>query len=552
MKKLSAILLSAVILSSLTSSAFADEWNYYDYNDDYDSYSDDYTDSYDDYNSDYNNGYTNDDTLNDRYNYIEQTTVPVKEEIPKKPSALKAVKTFKANKTLSGTQVKSSADNECAVLNKGAKQLLLDGVKITSNGALSYGESYAKYYGLGSALLTTNGTTYVKNGGLICTADFGSAVFSYSKGTAFLAGTKISSEKNSYGVAVAGGEVYGYNLNINAKGNATAINGSNGGKIILDGGKITDSANSVVINANANIALHDIDLTAEKSAIADVSGKNTLSFFECNLNSAMKGSSAYAFAIQNSVEKSGLNIVDCTLTNKKGGVFLVDNAKAAIVLSNTKISYSKSNDYLLNCEGASDCSFTADNQKISGKILREPNSKLNVYLKNKSSFSGKIQLNNVNSYDEKKCNVYIDANSTWVVTGNSTVSTIYNKGKITDKDGNVVSIKALDGTQYAQGKSKYTVTVENYLEKESKKGFAKTPAWSDNSKKAPEVLGLKTEIKSNETIDNTQPSSTKKSNNSKEKTLNINQYYLYIGIILVAVIILVVVYIFTLRRKKSQ
>ena len=56
----------------------------------------------------------------------------------------------------------------------------------------------------------------------------------------------------------------------------------------------------------------------------------------------------------------------------------------------------------------------------------------------------------------------IDAESTWIVTKDSQLSSLTNKGTIKDTEGKTVTIKGSDGTVYVQGDSTYTVTVESY------------------------------------------------------------------------------------------
>ena len=56
----------------------------------------------------------------------------------------------------------------------------------------------------------------------------------------------------------------------------------------------------------------------------------------------------------------------------------------------------------------------------------------------------------------------IDATSTWIVTKDSQLSSLTNKGTIKDTEGKTVTIKGSDGTVYVQGDSTYTVTVESY------------------------------------------------------------------------------------------
>ena len=56
----------------------------------------------------------------------------------------------------------------------------------------------------------------------------------------------------------------------------------------------------------------------------------------------------------------------------------------------------------------------------------------------------------------------IDADSKWIVTGDSVVTNLANEGTIVDEAGNAVRVVGQDGTVYVQGDSEYTVTVSNY------------------------------------------------------------------------------------------
>ncbi len=58
--------------------------------------------------------------------------------------------------------------------------------------------------------------------------------------------------------------------------------------------------------------------------------------------------------------------------------------------------------------------------------------------------------------------LYIDASSVWVVTADTMLTKLENKGLITDPEGRVVNIAGTDGTVYVEGDSSYTVTVGSY------------------------------------------------------------------------------------------
>ena len=53
------------------------------------------------------------------------------------------------------------------------------------------------------------------------------------------------------------------------------------------------------------------------------------------------------------------------------------------------------------------------------------------------------------------CNLYIDKDSTWIVTGDSTVSSLSCEGTIQDADGNTVTVKGTDSTIYRRNECIY-------------------------------------------------------------------------------------------------
>ena len=86
------------------------------------------------------------------------------------------------------------------------------------------------------------------------------------------------------------------------------------------------------------------------------------------------------------------------------------------------------------------------------------------------------------------CNLYLDKDSTWIVTGDSTLTALSNAGTIKDADGNTVTIKGTDGTVYVQGTSQYTVTVGSYDTKGEVSGASAVSSWSDYEVEEPEQL----------------------------------------------------------------
>ena len=87
------------------------------------------------------------------------------------------------------------------------------------------------------------------------------------------------------------------------------------------------------------------------------------------------------------------------------------------------------------------------------------------------------------------CNVYISSDSSWTVTGDSTITNLYKVGTIKDADGNTVTIKGTDGTVYVNGTSAYTITVGSYSTSVDLSGASGTDNWSSYAVEKPSELG---------------------------------------------------------------
>ena len=98
---------------------------------------------------------------------------------------------------------------------------------------------------------------------------------------------------------------------------------------------------------------------------------------------------------------------------------------------------------------------------MQGDVIWDSTSDLDFYLTEGSTLTGAVI--NDESYagegGDGYCNVYVSTDSTWTVTGDSTVSSLENEGTIVDSEGKTVTIQ---GTVYAEGDSDYTITTGSY------------------------------------------------------------------------------------------
>ena len=150
--------------------------------------------------------------------------------------------------------------------------------------------------------------------------------------------------------------------------------------------------------------------------------------------------------------------------------------------------------------------FTGHKQTLKGDVDVDSISTLNMYLLDKTNYTGKIAVstNSTNiSPSTSPITMNISKNSKWVLTGHSTVTNLNaEKGaKIVDKDGKTVSVISSSGQKLVKGKSKYSLTVtgtysqkvttsssnklsSNYIDRSDFDNYFKTStAFADNTKK---------------------------------------------------------------------
>ena len=117
-------------------------------------------------------------------------------------------------------------------------------------------------------------------------------------------------------------------------------------------------------------------------------------------------------------------------------------------------------------------------------------STLDLYLTEGSVLTGAVidDESDAGSGGEDYAALYIDASSTWVVTGDSVVARLYYGGTIVDADGKTVSIVGEDGNVYVSGDSAYTVTVGTYSQTVDLSGAGAPESWKDYQVTKPEEL----------------------------------------------------------------
>ena len=427
-----------------------------------------------------------------------------------------AANTYDSDTEVSDTSLESTGTDENAALVSSGANVTFDNVDITRNSSDSTGGDNSSFYGVGAALLATEGNAYVKGGTVTTDAAGGAGLFAYGDGTVYAADTTIKTTQDTSGGihAAGGGKLYAWDLNVETDGESAAAIRSDrgGGTMVVDGGTYTSNGvGSPAVYCTADIAVKDATLTANGSEAVCIEGLNSLHLFNCDLTGNMsdlsQNDSTWTVILYQSmsgdseVGNSTFQMDGGTLTSQNGGVFYTTNTESDITLKDVDITYNNDNEYFLRCTGnnnergwgesganGADCDFTAISQDMEGSVIWDTISQLDFYMTDGSNLTGAIIDDESFAGKGGYCNVYVSDDSTWTVTGDSTVSTLSNAGTIVDDSGKTVTIKGTDGTVYVEGDSDYNITVDKYEDTADTSGSDTVASWSDYEVEKPDTL----------------------------------------------------------------
>ena len=429
-----------------------------------------------------------------------------------------AANTYDSDTEVSDTSLESTGTDENAALVSSGANVTFNNVDITRNSSDSTGGDNSSFYGVGAALLATDGNAYVKGGTVTTDAAGGAGLFAYGDGTVYAADTTIKTTQDTSGGihAAGGGKLYAWDLNVETDGESAAAIRSDrgGGTMVVDGGTYTSNGEgSPAVYCTADIAVKDATLTANGSEAVCIEGLNSLHLFDCDLTGNMsdlsQNDSTWTVILYQSmsgdseVGNSTFQMDGGTLTSQNGGVFYTTNTESDITLNAVDITYNNDNEYFLRCTGnnnergwgesganGADCDFTAISQDMEGDVIWDTISQLDFYMTDGSNLTGAIidDESFAGNGGDGYCNVYVSDDSTWTVTGDSTVSTLSNAGTIVDDSGKTVTIKGTDGTVYVEGDSDHTITVDKYEDTADTSGSDTIASWSDYEVEKPDTL----------------------------------------------------------------
>ena len=372
----------------------------------------------------------------------------------------------------------STGDDENALRVDGAT-VTLNGVTVSKSAGSSSNTEDGDFYGMNAALLATNGAAaIIENAAVTSSAQNGNGVFSYGNGTTvnISDSTITTTADNSGGIQTTGGATTNAsNLTVNTSGNSAAAIRSDrgGGTVNVDGGTYTSNGyNSPAVYSTADITVKNADLTANNSEALVIEGQNSIALENCTVTgnmSSTEGTSSdenvhnvmiyQSMSGDAEVGTSSFSMTGGSLTGKNGNLFYITNTHSVITLSGVTLTNEDADANLMTISGNSashgwgtagangaQVELTADDQTLSGKIVVDSISTLNMTLQNGSSFTGTINI--VDNAQggmavDNNAVVTIDSGCTWTLTGDCTLTSLTNNGTI---NFNGYTITLADGT----------------------------------------------------------------------------------------------------------
>ena len=386
--------------------------------------------------------------------------------------------TISEDTAVTGTSYSSTGDGENALRVDGAA-VTLDGITVDKRAGATSNTEDGDFYGMNAALLATNGATVtIKNATVNSSAQNGNGVFSYGSGTTvnISDSTITTSADNSGGIqTTGGGTTNAENLTVTTSGNSSAAIRSDrgGGTVNVTGGSYTSNGyNSPAVYSTAAITVKNAKLTANNSESLVIEGKNSIALENCTVSgnmSSTKGSSSlenvHTVMIYQSmsgdadVGTSEFSMTGGSLIGKNGDLFYITNTHCILTLSGVTLKNEDPDGYLLRVVGNSashgwgtagsngaQVEFTADAQTLESNILVDTISTLDLTLQNGSSFTGTINIvDNAEGSAAVSDNavVTIGSGCTWTLTGDCTITSLTNNGKI-NFSGHTITLA--DGT----------------------------------------------------------------------------------------------------------
>ncbi|MCH3961717.1 MAG: hypothetical protein LKF53_09695 [Solobacterium sp.] len=389
-----------------------------------------------------------------------------------------------------------TADQNTALAKNGGT-LTIDGVSLEKSGDDTNGDN-CNFYGINSIALTIGSSSLSKiaNSTLNATSTGSNGIFATDSGTVYAyKDTITTSADNSRGLdATYDGTIIADQTDITTQGDhcAAAATDRGGGNVSVTNSELkTNGSGSPLLYSTGDIEVDNVTGTASGSQIAGMEGLNTILIKNSSLTSSITSKTAsdpvadgiiiYQSTSGDAESTTGsaalFQAEDSTLKSAitSGSMFYLTNTKANIVLKNTVLDFDSDKADLLMIAGndanswgtagsnGASAAFTGLGETLKGNIEVDTISSLDAYFLDGTSYTGTISIltNAVNTKTaDAPITVNLSSDSSWIVTGDSTVSALNAEAgsKIVDSEGKTVTIIA-NGETVVKGDSSYTITV---------------------------------------------------------------------------------------------
>ena len=135
-----------------------------------------------------------------------------------------AVNTYSEDTSLDGDSIESTGTDENAVLVDSGANVSIKNATITRNSEDSTGGDNSSFYGVGAAVLATDGTASVSDSTITTDTKGGAGLFAYGDSTIYAADNTITTHQDTSGGihAAGGGTLYAWDLNVETNGESAA------------------------------------------------------------------------------------------------------------------------------------------------------------------------------------------------------------------------------------------------------------------------------------------------------------------------------------------
>ena len=393
--------------------------------------------------------------------------------------------------TQTGQTYTSSTTDQSAIYVLNSGSLTLTDCTISTTGNSSSNDN-SSFYGLNAAVLATSGSKITMSGCKVNTTGTGAnGIFAYGTGNITSTGDNLTmTGGGGHAIMCSGGGTITVTNDTAVTSGSSSSNiatDRGGGTITVNGGSYTSNgSNSAAIYSTGSITCTNATLVATGAEALVIEGSNSITLNNCTVKSTYNkwGSLLYQSMSGDAAGVDGYLTMtggSFTYTGKAGGMFYNTNSTATYVLGG--VTLNNSCDTLIRCIkgswGGSSASsggityFTATNQVLSGLIHVDASSRAHIALQGGSSFTG--AMNNSNTADTMT--LVMDANSRWIVTKTSHLTSVANSAGIAGMtvtnitgNGNDVYYKpAAPVNSYLSGKT-YTLVNGGYLLPEGSSG----------------------------------------------------------------------------------